>query len=50
MEELYTEIGLFALRLQKQMQAAAQILDPIIQVLSGYNIEESARMHWQRVL
>jgi len=97
MEELYTEIGLHALMLLKQMQldsiggrqkddavyalaesyrrfakehrelykvimgipkvpnaileeAAAQIIDPIMQVLSEYDIEKSAGMHWQRVL
>jgi len=97
MEELHTEIGLFALRLQKQMQfdsidgkqkdeavyaladsyrrfakehwelykiimgipklpnailqeAAAQIVDPIMEVLSGYSIDKSSKMHWQRVL
>jgi len=97
MEDLYTEIGLYALGLQKQIQmdsidgkyrdeavyaladsyryfakehpelykiimgiprvsnaileeAAFQIIDPIIQVLSDYDIEKSARMHWQRVL
>lgn len=97
MEELYTEIGLSALRLQKQTQldaidgkqrdeavyaladsyrhfakehrelykvimgmprvpntilqhAAAQIIDPIMQVLTNYDLAEPARMHWQRVL
>jgi len=97
MAELYTEIGLYALRLQKQTQldaiegkemdeavyaladayrcfarehrelykiimgmpkvpnaileqAAVQIIDPIMQVLAGYDLEEAARMHWQRVL
>lgn len=97
MEELYTEIGLYALRLLKQIQmesidgkhkdeavyaladsyrffakehrelykvimgipkasnaileeAASQIIVPIMQVLSDYDIEKSAKMHWQRVL
>lgn len=97
MGELYTTIGLYALRLQKQtqldaiegkqrdeavyavadsyrrfarehrelykvimgmpkgpntilQQAAAQIIDPIMQVLADYTLEEPARMHWQRVL
>lgn len=97
MEELYTDIALYALQLQKRMQlesiegrqkddavyaladsyrrfakehwelykvimripkvpnaipeeAAAQIIEPIMQVLSYYDIEEPARIHWQRVL
>lgn len=97
MEELYTEIGLYVLRLQKQTQmdaidgkemdgavyaladsyrqfarehrelykvimrmpkvpntilqhAASQIIDPIMQVLSNYDIDEQATMHWQRIL
>lgn len=97
MEELYTEIGLSALRQQKQTQldaiegkqrdeavyaladsyrrfarehrelykvitgmpkvpnailqhAAAQIVDPIMQALADYDLDELARMHWQRVL
>lgn len=31
-------------------QAATQIIDPIMQVLSGYRLDEASKMHWQRVL
>lgn len=97
MEELYTGVAMFSLRLQKQFlvesikgrqkdeavyaladayrrfarehwelyrvimgipkvpntvlkEAAAQIIDLIMQVLSGFTIDDTGRMHWQRIL
>ncbi|WP_458863133.1 TetR/AcrR family transcriptional regulator [Acidaminobacterium chupaoyuni] len=31
-------------------QAAGQITQPILQVLSGYGLDTTAQMHWQRIL
>ena len=49
--ELYRVImGLQKMKNQVLEQAAGQITQPILKVLSSYNLDETAQIHWQRIL